>query len=229
MSFHRIETHAHTRLVSPCGRLSPEELVDAYIEADYSGLIVTDHFVHSLPIFRRLRSWRDRAHAALSGFRAVQRAARGKPLAVYPGFELTFTELPGNDFLVYGIEETLLFEMPDICRISPIQFKQLADAAGALVFQAHPYRGSGPVDAALIDGVEVYNGNRRHDSGDEKAAAFADRHDLLTISGSDTHLHEDIGRGGICLPEQPRNIHELISWYRHAPSEIDLLIPGLTH
>ncbi len=223
MPEHRIETHAHTNVVSPCGRLSPRQLVDAYLAAGYSGLIITDHLVWSLPIFFLVRSWPKRVRKYFAGFRAVREAARGTGLQVYPGMELSFRDAPGHDFLVYGIHEAMLSRMPDICRMDPATFKPLAESAGAIVFQAHPFRGDGPYDTSIIDGLEVYNGNPRHNSKNERAACFARDHGLLSISGSDAHQAEDVARGGITVPEVPATITELVSWYHTAPDTIGLL------
>ncbi|MFW6289038.1 MAG: PHP domain-containing protein [Spirochaetota bacterium] len=225
---HRIETHAHTSLVSPCGQLSPAELVAGYVAAGYSGLIVTDHLVRWLPVFDGLDSWPDRVHAFFGGFRAARDASVATGLTVYPGFELSFASLPGNDFLVYGLDEEVLVELPEVYSMQPESFKRLASAAGALVFQAHPFRNRGPVDPALLDGVEVYNGNPRHESRNDLAAGFAGRHQLLEIGGSDAHQTEDIGRAGITVPEMPETIHDLTRWYREAPDRVRLLVPDPT-
>ena len=228
MSRHRIETHSHTNVVSPCGYLSPLDLVQGYSRAGYSGLVVTDHLVSSLPIFLDIESWPERVGLFFSGFRAVQDAAKGSNLVVYPGFELTFTELPGRDFLVYGIDEKRLTEMPDVCAMNPAAFKGLAAEVGALVFQAHPFRKNQPVGPDLIDGLEVHNGNPRHDSQNDLASAYVERYGLLSCSGSDAHRLEDIGRCGITLPELPASVFDLIRWWREASDEIELLVPSET-
>ena len=211
--------------MSPCGQLSPREIVDAYRYAGYSAIIVTDHLVASLPLFRGTRSWRERTHRFYSGYRALRHEARGSGLTVLPGFELTFSDLPGRDFLVYGIDEELLADLPDVCALDQATFRDLANQAGALVFQAHPFRNDKPADPSFLDGVEVFNGNPRHDSGNDRAGAFAADHGLLTISGSDAHRPEDVARGGITLPEAPGTIAELVAWYRDAPDQVGLLIP----
>ena len=41
---YKYDLHIHTKEVSPCGRLSIEEIIDKYIEEGYSGLVLTDHF-----------------------------------------------------------------------------------------------------------------------------------------------------------------------------------------
>ena len=223
MPIHRIETHCHTNLVSPCGQLSPKELAVAYARAGYSAIITTDHLVHSLPLFVGVDSWRKRVHRYFSGYRAVRREAAALGLTVLPGFELTFRSLSGKDFLVYGFDEELLTDAGNVCEMTPSTFRSLADEVGALVFQAHPYRGGEPVDHRYLHGVEVYNGNPRVDSGNDRASAYAARHDLYTLSGSDAHRAEDVGRGGITLPEVPQTIADLVRWYREEPHAVGLL------
>ncbi len=218
-----IETHAHTAEVSPCGWLTPKALVTGYLEAGYSGLAVTDHLTATLPILDGTETWCDRVHRFFSGYRETSRAAAGTGLAVYPGFELTFTEFPGNDFLVYGIDETTLLEIPDPYHLAPETFKGLANRHGGVVFQAHPFRNGGPLGTNLVDGIEVCNCNPRHDSENHRALAFAREHGLLSIGGSDAHREEDIARGGISLPELPRSGTELARWLRESPDEIEVL------
>jgi predicted metal-dependent phosphoesterase TrpH len=223
MPRHRIETHAHTSTVSPCGHLSPGELVGAYAAEGYSALVITDHFVPWLPVLHGADSWSQTVSRFYSGYRAAEEAADGSGLTVLPGFEVTLHDLPGRDFLVYGLDERALLQIPDPWAMPFATFKQAAESAGALVFQAHPFRYSTPIDPGLLDGVEVYNGNPRHDSQNHLAASFADTHDLLRISGSDAHQWPDIGRGGIVMPEVPSTIAEFVQLYRDLADEIELL------
>ena len=71
-----------------------------------------------------------------------------------------------------------------------------------LLIQAHPFRGYVKCqDAALLDGVEVFNGNPRHDSHNDRALAFAQANHLLMTAGSD--VHESMDPGGalmVCPP-----------------------------
>ncbi len=93
------------------------------------------------------------------------------------------------------------------------------DGAGILIYQAHPFRpGTQPADPRLLDGVEVYNGNVGHDSRNSLAAAFAGRHGLLPIAGSDAHLPADVGRAGLWLPWVPRTAAELVALLRDPAS-----------
>lgn len=210
-------------MVSPCGRLSPDELVSGYLAAGYSGLVITDHLTATLPIFAGTTSWNERVARFFSGYHLACEAAEGSGLTVYPGFELTFSDFPGNDFLVYGIDEATMLGIPDPYHLEPAVFKRVANRHGGVVFQAHPFRNGGPLGADLVDGVEVCNCNPRHDSQNHQAALFVRKHDLLTIGGSDAHQHEDIARGGISLPLLPASGRELARRLRTAPGEIEVL------
>ena len=77
---------------------------------------------------------------------------------------------------------------------------------GALLVQAHPNRKNcHPVDAGLLDGVEVFNGNPRHDSHNALTLAFAQAHPhLIRTSGSDYHQPQDLARGGIVADAESR-------------------------
>lgn len=227
MDTYRIETHAHTGLVSPCGRLSPAELVTRYREAGYDGLVVTDHFVSSLPVFGGIRRWIDRVRAYFAGYHLAREAAEGTELNVLPGLEVTLDSLPGVDLLVYGADERAVEDTPDLYARRPADFRAWAREAGALVYQAHPFRGDGPTDLSLLDGIEVFNGNARHDSRNGAAAEFARAHSLLAIGGSDAHQHEDVARSGIATAELPRAASDLVRILRESPGTVSVLRPDL--
>ena len=43
----RIELHAHTKPVSGCSEVLPEEMVRIYNGKGYDGVVITNHFYHS--------------------------------------------------------------------------------------------------------------------------------------------------------------------------------------
>ena len=53
--------------------------------------------------------------------------------------------------------------------------------------------------------MEGYNGNKRHNSHDADARAFARENGLLMTSGADFHEWEDLARGGMWSPEPVRD------------------------
>ena len=71
-------------------------------------------------------------------------------------------------------------------------------------------------------GVEVFNGNPRHDSHNDLARRFAEEHGLRMLSGSDAHQPQDVARGGILAPDWVRSSGELARFLRetHRPHMI---------
>ncbi len=61
-----------------------------------------------------------------------------------------------------------------------------------------------------LDGVEVYNGNPRHDSRNHHALNFAKQYpQLIETSGSDYHQLGDLASGGMIFPRKLRTEKEL--------------------
>lgn len=207
MLAYKWDPHVHTSEVSPCGRLSGRRLVDLYQAAGYAGLVVTDHYTPDNPA---LTGRENRVARFLAGYRQAKERGRAIGLTVLLGMELRFAG-EGNDYLVYGVDEDFLLAYPDLCQLGLPRFHALAAARGLLVYQAHPFRtGCTPGDPRYLDGVEIMNGNPRHESRNELAAEFADAHGLRMLSGSDCHQEEDIGRGGFTVREKIVDMADLV-------------------
>lgn len=203
---YRYETHFHTALVSPCGNVPADEAVRAFHEQGYAGITVTDHYYDGL--FENPASgssWEDKLSWWLSGWRQALAAGQEIGMTVMLGMELRFAGHP-EDYLVYGISEAFLREHPRLYAMTPASFSVLARENGLYFGQAHPFRpGLHRCDPTLLDGVEGYNGNKRHNSHDADARAFARENGLLMTSGADFHEWEDLARGGMWSPEPVRD------------------------
>lgn len=199
------ETHFHTAETSWCGNVPAAEGVRAYREQGYSGIVVTDHYFDG--IFDRIdaASWEDKLDIWLQGWRAAVAAGQKEGIAVFLGMELRFAG-HSEDYLVYGVSESFLREHPRLYAMTEAAFSRLAREQGLFFGQAHPFRpGLTRCDPALLDGVEVFNGNLRHNSHDDDALAFARENGLIETSGSDFHEWEDLARGGMASPEPVRD------------------------
>ena len=200
----RFDTHVHTSEASPCARVPAREVVRLYREAGYDGIVVTDHFNESCFRNYGVTSWSAVCDRYLSGYRAALEEGIRVGLVVIPGMEVTFEVGGYADFLVYGLNPERLYDYPELHKLGLRRFRMLISGLGCLVIQAHPFRpGIELADPALLDGVEVFNGNPRHFSANHKAADFAAEHGLLALSGSDFHQREDLARGGVLLQECP--------------------------
>lgn len=127
------------------------------------------------------------------------------------GIEIKFNN-DSNEYLIYGLNEEFLLAYPNLHYLNLEEFKILAEKMedDILIFQAHPYRqGMKPAASKLLDGLEVYNGNPRHNSQNKKALRYAETHKLKMISGSDFHEYEDLALGGIVSEKLPLKINDL--------------------
>ena len=214
MKTYRYDLHVHTKETSGCGRVPARRVVDLYREIGYDGIVITDHYLQDFFSGLGRRPWSEKVQRFLAGYRAAAERGREVGLRVFFGLELRFADDP-LDYLVYGVDEDFLLAHPELLAADLAKLRALAKARGFLVYQAHPFRpGSSPAAPELLDGVEVYNGNPRHDSRNHLALEFARLHGLGMISGSDFHQPDDLGRGGIEVEEEILRSEELVEVLR---------------
>ncbi len=212
---YKIETHLHTPVNSPCGKVPPETIVRRYREAGYSALVVTDHF--SLDGFTRTGldpdGAGDRVEAFLEGYRQVKHFADQVGMKTYYGAELRFLE-NSNDYLLYGFSHGLLEDPRKIWAMGLAAFGALAREDGAVLIQAHPFRkGCVPVAPCLVDGYEAVNRHDKHANRNELAVALAERYGGIRTSGGDFHDDRDRCIAGIesgWLPADSREFAQLL-------------------
>ncbi len=209
MKTYLYDTHVHTAETSPCGKVSALKLVQMYKIAGYHGIVITDHYFDEYFESLNNKTWEDKVDSFLRGYRLARHEGEKIGLNVLLGMEIRFVENL-NDYLVYGFDEEFLKGNKELYKLNLKTFKRLSEDNGLLVFQAHPFRfWVTPANPLFLDGVEVYNGNPRHDSRNHLAQVFAGENNLLEISGSDFHQKEDIKRGGIILSDAPSTSREL--------------------
>lgn len=219
---YRIETHLHTVYSSRCGHLDAHTLVSAYLEKGYHGIIVTDHF-NRITCEYLNADYAQPAHTAelfLRAYHLLLEEGQRQGLRVYKGAEFRF-DGSDNDYLVIGCPDELLHDPDRIFKEGLPAFSRRCREAGALLIQAHPYRGNcTPADPQYLDGVEVLNRNPDWDNHNDWALAFAQSHSLLQTSGSDCHKPHQIGNGGILTETLPESDAELIALLRSGKYEL---------
>ncbi len=208
-----LDTHVHTSEVSVCGKVPAAEMVRRYKDAGYDGIIITDHYNEGYFEALGELSWEKKIESFISGYKLAQTEGKNVGLMVFFGIEARFSD-SHDDYLVFGLDEKYLIENPKLYEHTYESFKAYIDGTGALIFQAHPYRkGQSPANPSLLHGIEVFNGNPRHDSQNDRAYAYAKNNNLRMIAGSDAHQIEDIAISGIKVPRHIDSIEKLIKWY----------------
>ena len=214
---YKTELHCHSRTVSACADITPEQIVKKYLEKGYTTVVVADHlspFTFAGKRYTGGGDWQAKIDYYMEGVRALKKAAEGK-LQILQGCELRI-EACDSDFLVYGMTEEFMRQNPDLLQIPKVKemCKRLHEA-GFLVFQAHPFRnGMTITNPDYLDGIEVYNAHARHNSRNDIAEMWAKRYDLLPISGSDVHHDYDLPGGGILTDKPIESMEQLMQILR---------------
>ena len=208
--------HVHTSEVSPCGKVPAQEMTQRYKEAGYSGIVVTDHYYDGY--FQTLTgSWDKQVDAYLAGYRAAKAVGDRIGLHVLLGLELRFAGSP-EDYLIYGIHEEFLRTYPRLYEYTLVSFYDLVKDMDILIIQAHPFRpGLKVAEPDLLHGVEVYNGNPRHDSRNDLAFEYGERHGLIMTASSDAHQYGDIASGGMYFSKLVQSADELVHLLKEHP------------
>lgn len=203
------DTHVHTKEVSPCGNVSAAETIRFYHKAGYSGLCITDHLKRGYTRGQEFQHWEDYVSYFLSGWRAAKEEGKQFGMDILLGAELCL-DGSRNEYLLFGITEKFLYDHPELYAKSLPELREIADRNKILIFQAHPFRPEMErATPSLLDGVEVVNGNPRHNSHNELAFRFAEENKLLMCAGSDCHEIEDVARSGIRTQRRIRDLSDL--------------------
>ncbi len=212
------ETHAHTAEASPCALVYAKDVVTEYKEHGYDGIIITDH-VGSWGFSSTNGTWDRKVDNFVRAYENAKNEGIKQGINVLFGAEIALSP-PYRDYLVYGLEPDFFYSHENVYYLRPDELSELVHSEGALIFAAHPFRGqSGPPDAKFMDGAEVYNGNKRHESRNHKAKRWAEKHGLIKISGSDYHEYGDIS-SGISLDNNPKDIMEFVDIIKRGEYEL---------
>lgn len=209
----RYETHCHCSQCSACAHSSSAELVQAYHEAGFAGMVLTDHFIYGNNCVPTMLLWEDRMRCYYNAYLDAKKAAEPLDFDVIFGIEHAYGN--GYEVLCYGIDLDFLLNNPDIPQLTIQEFADRVHKYGGILIQAHPYRYSCSdiwLRPDIIDGIEVYNAGNPPGTNDLARYKTKDSNMILT-SGGDIHLAESfrLGSAGIILDHRVRNEKELVS------------------
>lgn len=186
--------HAHTKPVSPCGELTPDEIVETYRKKGYDAIVITNHFVYD---FIKDTDKESAIKTHLNDYEQTVKAAEEKGLTVLLGTEIRFSE-NYNDYLIYGVNKEILSICYDYLSKGIKAFRTEVKLPDSVFVQAHPFRsGSNLADTKLLDGIEAFNMHPGQNSpvGLAVRAAYENKCPIITV-GSDFH-HKDKGHEAV--------------------------------
>ncbi|MBR3965726.1 MAG: PHP domain-containing protein [Clostridia bacterium] len=206
----KTETHMHTREVSACSHKGAIDMIKLYKEAGYSTVFVSDHFQSNFLDVLGDIPWNEKMAIFLSGYYKAKHEGEKLGVNVLPAAEICFTD-SNNHYLAYGITKEFLDAYPNLHKMSAGEFLPIARAAGIFIVHAHPYRdGSRSATPELVDAIEIYNSNPRHEDYSEFSKVLAEKYDLPVTAGSDAHRDEDVACSGIETEEEIKTASDFI-------------------
>lgn len=196
----KTEMHIHTREVSPCAHVGAKEIVSLYRRAGYDAIVITDHF-NNYVLDGFYGNEKQKVKSYMKGYEIAKEEGERLGLKVLFGIESHL--LPEQtDFLFYGATADFLLEYPKLYEMSQKEAYEACCRHDVLLIQAHPFRWGTAKNPAFMHGMEVYNGNLRNPSHNERTAQYVKQYpQFILTSGSDFHMYEDVGCGGMILPE----------------------------
>ena len=193
---YKVELHAHCSPASPCGDLPAAEVVRIFHDCGYHGMALTNHFFPRLS--QQILGEMDKEkYLALyfENYRAACEEGAKLGMTVWLGAELRWANVDDSDYLIYGVDEPMLREIYDYLDADAETFLRDCKSEKSFFVQAHPYRSyCKPMDAALLDGVEVFNMHPNHNSRVALAAQQYGGKGLSLLMGTDYHHpgHHDL-------------------------------------
>ena len=187
-----IDLHVHTRVYSPCSRIDPAEAIARAREAGLSAIVLTEHGYR----------W---SEDELAGLRA---SANG--LRVLAGAEITTRE---GDLLVLGVDDVDSLDAYS----SAEDVLSLVRARKGFAIWAHPFRFGEPADVYarknVPDAIEIASSNMTPEVS-ARARRLAAELGVLTVTASDAHRPDAVGRYPFALPRPVENERELVACLR---------------
>ena len=206
---YKYEIHSHTKNTSRCGQLDGEELVRLYKDAGYSGIVITDHYS---PMTFKPAEFFNKSKALehyLQGYRKAKQF-EDESFSVLLGMELRFYATV-NDYLVYGITEEMLYQLPFLLPLYIKRASKLLRQKGCLFLQAHPFRQLiTRANPKYLDGVEVFNGKATKEANELSEKWANEINAKIKTSGSDCHRKTGVGLGGIITTEPIKTNDDLV-------------------
>jgi len=208
---YKYETHMHTSASSACGCNTPEEMVEAYKNAGYAGIIITDHHYGGNTAIDRKLPWEEWVEQFCNGYERAKAHGDKIGLQVFFGWEAGFR---GTEFLVYGLDKQWMKEHPEIRKIPIEDHYNLVKDGGGFIVHAHPFRVADYISEIRVfphhvDAVEGYNTSHWDETFNENAIKFAKENNLPITCGSDQHTI-NLRKSGVCFKTKVKDINDLI-------------------
>jgi hypothetical protein len=121
---------------------------------------------------------------------------------------------PNVHVLVYGVEDSFVYEHAEMYRYTQKELWDAVKAAGGALVQAHPYRRevNRLLDTAMLDGVEVNCHPLYKYTHRDEMAEIAVKNNLALTCGGDYHGGSVRVRCGMYLPDDIKDTYDIAKY-----------------
>lgn len=191
-----VDAHIHTSGISLCSKMSPDDLVEVCVKDKVDAIVLTNHCKKE-QIKIPYREWVKRY---IEEYEYTKSVGIVKGLKVFFGIEVTLDAMPKNDFMIFGLKKEEFLLSPALHSLSLSELSEYVHMHDALLYHAHPFRNTSPVDASYIDGTEINCHPLYRTCAETAVRAFADKYKLRLSCGSDFHGDTRKPHCGMILP-----------------------------
>lgn len=205
-----IDAHIHTSEISYCSRVPRDELIEVAKADSLDGIVLTNHYKNAY-IDIPFADWRKKY---ADEYYLTKEIGAKNGIKVFFGVEITLDCSKRNDFLIMGITPEEVAAEENLCSLSIPELSDYCRAHNYLLYHAHPYRNTTPVDAQYLYGIEVnchplYKTNEK-----ERIIAYADKFGLALSCGSDYHGDTYKAHCGVIVPDRISTTEEYVDYLR---------------
>lgn len=119
---------------------------------------------------------------------------------------------------IYGLDEYTILHSDELYKMTLSELADFVHENNALIYHAHPFRNTVPVDGVEINCHPLYG-----TCAENKVRAFADKFDLRISCGSDYHGDTYKAHCGMLIPSDINTTEDFVEYIR-ADKRPDLII-----
>lgn len=219
----KLELHAHTSPVSPCGNFSPQDAVRKYKALGFDAIAITNHFTRKMfEAEHMLFEKQEIINFYLNDYYRAAEEGEKVGIKVILGSEIRFTDC-NNDYLIFGLEEKDFDYIFDAALGDIKTFYREFSSPEHIIIQAHPFRNGQVVMPP--DTVDAYEGVNLHACANSKiglAVKMANERKMIYTAGTDFHDDGEEGIAAVRVAKVPENSKELAVMLKNNDFVIDL-------
>jgi predicted metal-dependent phosphoesterase TrpH len=195
-----LDLHAHSSGISVCCQLDVRENILRAKMMGLDGMVLTNHYTKDYLDERGALAF---AHRYVDEYYAGKAAADELGMTLLFGIEVTMEKDPNVHVLVYGVEDSFVYEHAEMYRYTQKELWDAVKAAGGALVQAHPYRRevNRLLDTAMLDGVEVNCHPLYKYTHRDEMVEIALKNNLALTCGGDYHADTKRPICGMYLPD----------------------------